>query len=163
MDVSIRQAEPSDFEAVHQIYSSLNILRWDMELPYPSLEDYRQRLQPKDHRYKLVAIVDDNVIGFTEIQTFAYPRIRHVGRIANMAVQDNMHGKGIGSALMQANIDMADNYLQLIRLFLEVWCDNEPAVNLYRKFGFEVEGTHKNFGIRDGKFADAYTMARLKE
>jgi len=163
MEISIRRAEPDDFTAIHGIYAHVEVLRWDTELPYPSLEEYRQRLQPKDNRIKLVAVVDSIVVGFTEIQTFAYPRIRHSARIANMAVRHDMHGKGIGSALMQANIDMIDNYLQVIRCFLEVWSDNMPAVHLYQKFGFEIEGTHVSFGIRDGKFADAYTMARIKK
>jgi putative acetyltransferase len=80
-----------------------------------------------------------------------------------MAVRDDMIGQGIGSALMKANIDLADNYLQVTRFYLEVWSDNEPAINLYQKFGFEIEGTNVNFGFRDGKFADAYTMARIKK
>jgi putative acetyltransferase len=89
--------------------------------------------------------------------------MRHTARVANMAVRDDMLGQGIGSESMKANIDLADNYLQEQRFFLEVWSDNKPAINLYRKYGFEVEGTHQSFGIRDGEFADAYTMARLKK
>jgi len=163
MDILIRQAEPDDFTAVHQIYSGSNVIRWDTELPYPSLDDYRKRLQPAEHRIKLVAEVDSAVVGYTEIQTFAHPRMRHTARVANMAVRDDMLGQGIGSESMKANIDLADNYLQEQRFFLEVWSDNKPAINLYRKYGFEVEGTHQSFGIRDGEFADAYTMARLKK
>ncbi len=68
------------------------------------------------------------------------PRRRHVGQIG-MAVRDDWPGKGVGSALMQAADDLADKWLNLIRLELEVYTDNEPAVRLYKKFGFAVEGT----------------------
>ena len=39
--------------------------------------------------------------------------------------------------------------------------DNAVALALYRKFGFEIEGTLQNFAFRGGRFIDAYTMARL--
>ena len=34
--------------------------------------------------------------------------------------------------------------------------------NAYRKFGFEMEGTHKRFALRAGEYTDAHVMARLK-
>ncbi len=41
--------------------------------------------------------------------------------------------------------------------------DHDAAIALYRKFGFEVEGTHKRFALRGGEYADAHVMARLKQ
>ena len=80
-----------------------------------------------------------------------------------MAVRDDWQGKGVGSALMQAAMDLADNWLNLSRLELEVYTDNEPAIALYKKFDFIIEGTLKNFAFRDGQFVDVYTMAKLRE
>lgn len=162
MEISIRHAEPSDVEDVHQIYSGINVIRWNTRAPYAPLEAHRRRLQPEDHKRKLAAVVDNKVVGYTELETLSGIRMRHVGRIVTMAVRDDMQGKGIGSALMRAHIDLADNYLQVIRFYLEVWSDNEAAIRLYKKFGFEVEGTHVWFGVRDGEFADALTMARIR-
>ena len=39
--------------------------------------------------------------------------------------------------------------------------DNERAIALYRKFGFEIEGTHKAYAFRNGAYADTYAMARV--
>jgi putative acetyltransferase len=36
------------------------------------------------------------------------------------------------------------------------------ALALYKKFGFEIEGTGRNFALRNGDYVDAYYMARLK-
>ncbi len=80
-----------------------------------------------------------------------------------MMVRDDWQGKGVGTALMQAAIDLADKWLNLTRLELDVYTDNEPAIKLYTKFGFTIEGTNVNYAFRDGQFVDVYLMARLHD
>ena len=70
-------------------------------------------------------------------------------------------GQGVGTALMQALVDDADRWAQVLRLELTVYADNARAIALYRKFGFEVEGTHRAYALRDGACVDALAMARL--
>ena len=79
-----------------------------------------------------------------------------------MAVRDDWRRQGVGTKLMEAALDLADNWLGLTRLDLRVFAANEAALGLYRKFGFEVEGTHRRFALRAGEYADALAMARLK-
>ena len=57
--------------------------------------------------------------------------------------------------------DCADRWMQVLRLQLEVYVDNEPAIALYRKFGFVDETTQRAYAMRDGAFADSLGMARL--
>ena len=80
-----------------------------------------------------------------------------------MSVHDDWQGQGVGTALMEAAIELADRWLGLSRLELTVFADNEAAIHLYRKFGFDVEGTHRRYAFRDGGFADAHFMARIRE
>jgi putative acetyltransferase len=49
----------------------------------------------------------------------------------------------------------------LRRVQLTVFGDNGPAIKLYRRFGFEIEGRHRDFIRRGEGFVDGYTMARL--
>jgi putative acetyltransferase len=79
-----------------------------------------------------------------------------------MAVRDDRQGKGVGTALMEAALDLADNWLDLARIELQVFTDNQAGIALYEKFGFEKEGRHRCFAFRDGQYVDAYSMARIK-
>jgi putative acetyltransferase len=79
-----------------------------------------------------------------------------------MAVHSAWQGKGVGSALMRALCSLADGWLNVTRLELTVFTDNERALALYRKFGFEIEGTHRAYALRAGRYVDTYTMARIR-
>jgi putative acetyltransferase len=164
MTITIRHIEPGDYAAVHKIFCGPKVVWGTSQMPYPSAELWRKRLaEPPEGAYFLVACVEDEVIGQIGLHTSPNrPRRRHVGEIG-MAVRDDWQGKGVGTTLMQAAIDLAEKWLNISRLELEVYTDNEPAVRLYQKFGFQIEGTAVNFAFRDGQFVDAYLMARLRE
>jgi putative acetyltransferase len=160
---SIRSAEPDDYEAVRQIFSGPKVVWGTLQLPFPTTERWRHRMsEPQEGAHTLLACTEDEVLGQLGLYTFpSHPRRRHAGQIV-MAVRDDWQGKGVGTALMEAAIDLADNWLNLTRLELDVFVDNEPGIRLYRHFGFVVEGTAKSYAYRDGRFADVLHMARLR-
>lgn len=159
----IRRAEPDDYRHIYEIYSCPKAFSGTLQLPYPSLEQWRQRLaNPGDGTYELVAEVGERVVGMLGVHTFPNrPRRRHAAAVG-MGVHDDWQGKGLGTALMRACVEMADNWLNLMRLELEVYTDNEPAIRLYERFGFEREGTLRQYAFRDGRYVDSYLMARLR-
>jgi L-phenylalanine/L-methionine N-acetyltransferase len=163
MNIVVRRAEPGDYVAVRMVYAGHKAVWGTLQLPFPSLELWRKRLaEPSEGLFSLVACVDDEIVGQLGLHTFPHsPRRRHVGQLG-MAVRDEWQGKGAGTALMQAAVDLADKWLNLERLELDVYTDNEPAVRLYKKFGFVIEGTLMRFAFRDGRYVDAYSMARLR-
>ena len=163
MNITIRRAEPGDYEAVRQIYSGPRAVWGTLQLPFPSAESWRKRLEPADGVFSLLACAENEVIGHLGLHTFPNaPRRRHIGQIG-MAVRDDWQGTGVGAALMQAAIDLADQWLNLTRLELEVYTDNAPAIRLYEKFGFSIEGTLVDFAFREGRYVDTYIMARLRK
>lgn len=163
IDIRIRHAELNDLQDIHEIYSCLKAYSGTLQLPYPSLELWRKRLsEPSGGSYNLVAVIEGKVVGQLGLQTFPNsPRRKHAGNLG-MGVHDNRQGKGIGKALLGACIDLADNWLNLIRLELEVYTDNEPAIRLYKSFGFEQEGTLHQYAFRDDGYVDSYLMARIR-
>ena len=44
-----------------------------------------------------------------------------------------------------------------------LYSDHEPAVRLYKRFGFTIEGTLVRYAYRAGQYVDVYTMARFKQ
>ena len=161
--VSVRHAEPEDYEALHRIFSGPKAVAGTLQLPFPSAETWRRRLaEPPEGLFSLVACADGEVVGNIGLETSpTRPRMRHVGSIG-MAVRDDWQGKGVGTTLLRAALDLADNWLNLTRIELRVYVDNSAAVALYKKFGFEIEGTHRRLAFRDGEFVDAYSMARIR-
>lgn len=165
MTITIRRMEPSDYEALQRILGSPQVVWGTLQIPFPSAELWRKRLaEPPEGLISLVACVeDDEVVGQLALQTFPNrPRRRHAAQIG-MMVRDDWQGRGVGTALLQAAIDLADRWLNLTRLELEVFVDNIPAIRLYEKFGFRIEGTLVQYAFRDGHYVDTHFMARLRE
>jgi putative acetyltransferase len=162
-DIQIRRAEPDDYAAVAEIFSGPKAFAGTLQLPYPSREVWRKRLsETPDGLHVLVAVVGDRVVGTLGLETFpAKPRRSHAGTFG-ISVHDDWQGKGVGTALIRAAVDLADNWLNLRRLELEVYADNEAAIHLYERFGFEHEGTLRQYAFRDGQYVDSKMMARLR-
>jgi len=106
-------------------------------------------------------VVEGRVIGVTTLGV-GRARRSHVGYVG-ITVHDDYQGQRIGTALMEVVLDLADNWLNLRRLELEVMVDNDAALSLYRKFGFEVEGRKRQDVFRGGQFVDTYVMSRLRK
>lgn len=161
-EIVIRRAEPGDAEALARIFTGARVLWGTLQVPFPSVQLWRKRLEYNDEHFLYVACVEGDVVGQIGLHTNPLrPRRKHVASIG-MAVRDDWQGKGVGTAMMQAGVDAADRWLNILRLELEVYTDNKPAIRLYEKFGFEIEGTLKQHSFRDGEYVDTYYMARLR-
>jgi ribosomal protein S18 acetylase RimI-like enzyme len=109
---------------------------------------------------QFVAVEDGQVVGWCDVVPKTRAALRHSG-ILGMGVAATHRSRGIGSALLQATIEGAAAR-GIRRIELLVRADNEHAIALYRRFGFELEGRLRNYLIVDGASHDALAMARLE-
>ncbi|MCL2847741.1 MAG: ribosomal protein S18-alanine N-acetyltransferase [Firmicutes bacterium] len=75
--------------------------------------------------------------------------------IENLAVDCNFKRSGIASMLLEYIITKVQN-LDVKHMYLEVHIDNIPAIELYKKFGFEALRTRKNYY----PYGDAFELKR---
>jgi L-phenylalanine/L-methionine N-acetyltransferase len=163
--IVIRRPRPDDAAAILETMDDAAVFPGLLQLPYPTEAMWKKRIEempvgPTTAELFIVAERGGEVVGNAGVHPLQHVRRRHAAGIG-MAVAPRAQRQGVGSALMAAIVDWADNWAQLLRLELTVYTDNAAAIALYRKFGFEAEGTHRAFAIRDGVYVDALAMARL--
>jgi putative acetyltransferase len=165
-DLTIRRARPDDAEAYARIMGEPAVLRQLMQLPYPDVAAWRERLlrlgEPTSVDLALVAESGGEVVGSAGLHPVGPALRRRHSMMLGISVAGAWQGRGVGSALMQSLCDYADRWLGLRRLELQVYADNARAIALYRKFGFELEGRHRAYALRDGELVDSLSMARLR-
>jgi len=162
-EITIRHSTVDDIEAIKNIYGGPKVYAGTLQLPFPSVEKWKKRLAGElpDGFYSLVAEMDGQVVGQLGFEAMNNPRRKHVGHIG-MAVKDAVQGQGIGSKLLAAAIDLAENWLNISRIELSVYTDNESGIALYKKNGFRIEGESPCFAFRNGEYVSVYHMGRVK-
>jgi L-phenylalanine/L-methionine N-acetyltransferase len=165
MTVTVRRATTRDAAAYVRIMGDPAVYAGLMQLPHPSEEMWAARLAdslaPGKQDVLLVAEEHGHVIATCGMHPAGVSlRRRHV-MVLGISVGKDAQGRGVGSTLMAAMCDYADRWAGVLRLELTVYADNAAAIALYRKFGFELEGTHRAYALRDGQYVDVLAMARL--
>jgi putative acetyltransferase len=158
--ITVRHSEPRDVESIRAIYAEPSVQACTLQLPYPSLELWQNRLlTPNQNFHSLVACEGDTVLGQLGVHIFESPRRRHVANVG-LGVSEVARRKGVGSLLLDAAIELCEKWAGVRRIELETYTDNVAALGLFRKKGFAIEGTARAYALRDGKYVDAHLMAR---
>jgi putative acetyltransferase len=164
-ELSIRRANTRDAAAFARTMGDAAVFPGTLQLPYTDEAIWAARLAdslvPGKADILLVAERGGEVLGSAGLHPVGPSARRRHAMMLGITVAPAAQGQGIGTALMQALFDYADRWAQVLRLELTVFADNTPAIALYRKFGFEVEGTHRAYALRDGVYCDVLAMARL--
>lgn len=162
--ITLRRATPADAEAYVRIMSDPAVLGNLLQLPYPSVEMWQKRIADNDAPGRtdiaLVAERQGEVVGSAGLHPALALRRRHVAMLG-ISVAAPHQGSGVGAALMRGLLDYADRWGQILRIELTVFADNERAIRLYERHGFEHEGRARAYALRDGRFQDVLYMARL--
>jgi L-phenylalanine/L-methionine N-acetyltransferase len=160
-DLIIRPVLLQDAEALWMIARQEGVIETTMALPSLRLEQRMKSISAlSENDHYMVAERAAQVIGIAGL-TVGTGRTRHCGSLFVYVARQHQ-GQGVGTRLVQALLDLADNWLLLRRVELTVLTENEGAKHLYERLGFVVEGCRKMSIISQGELKDEWLMARYR-
>ena len=152
----IRRMVAEDIPQVEQIERSLFSDAWSEQGFLDTLDSpYAIALAAVETKGDTIEKGQDRIIGYI-IMYVSFEE----GEISNVAVTETAQNQGIGSALLQAILEIGSEET-VTRFILEVRVSNKPAIALYNKFEFEQIGIRRDFYEKPRE--DALIMVREKE
>ena len=169
MPVTVRRATPADARA---LVAHLKALAAEPGINIPlapdeitlTTDDERDIIEDfaeSPRAILLVAIGEGAMVGELSLKAISPRRaVQHVAALG-MSVRADWRGRGVGAALLTEAIAWAET-VGILRIELYVYARNTPAIRLYERFGFELEGRRRKF-IREGEtYLDDLVMARVR-
>lgn len=169
VDVSLRAVEGWDLYLLHKWRNDPRIWKWCRQNTYISLEHQQAwfKRQREDASIKMYAVqaksstdkgltpVLVGVVGLTSVD-----RLNQTAEFS-LYIDPDKHGQGLGEMALRSllNHGFRDHNLNVI------WGESfygNPAMRLFEKMGFGLDGIRPAAYYRDGKFIDAhlYSMTR---
>ncbi|MEA3320681.1 MAG: GNAT family protein [Bacillota bacterium] len=127
-----------------------------------TLEQQQKRIEVMDKQNNsttFVAEENGKFIGYLFVMGGSAKRTKHSAYLV-IGILQEYRGKGIGTKLFNAVTTWALKH-NISRLELSVVTENESGVALYKKCGFEIEGTKRNSLMINGRAYDEYYMSKL--
>lgn len=156
--------EPEDAPAVHALLTHADLAPWLDVLPWEMSERLIKRFGVVDHDERLhrfAAWQDGTLLGVAELHVSGRQRYRHSAELW-LAVHPTWQRRGVGKRLLTTLLDLADRWLNVVRLESHVHTDNRAAAGLLEAHGFAVEVVRRQDLLRDGALVDTATWGRLR-
>lgn len=122
-------------------------------------KEFLQNIQNSILEKMFLCEIENKIVGICSIEGVNKIRIKHRVDLA-ITVLKNYWGNKIGEKLIDYAIEYCkSNSIKKIELTVRI--DNERALKLYKKFGFEIEGEIKKFIYFGGNYYNCYFMGLL--
>ncbi len=149
---------PAFHEALSRVASEQIYIEMIEAPPFENVSAFQKALmQNKGPVY--YAVDDERVVGWADVFPEDNPRQCHRGGLG-MGLLPEYRGQGLGSRLLSMALEHSKQF-GLEKVELSVFTSNEPAIALYRKFGFEQEGLIKKYRKLNGQYFDCLVMAKF--
>ncbi|UYN98777.1 MAG: GNAT family N-acetyltransferase [Devosia sp.] len=163
MSYTIRRLGPDDLAAYRAIRHEA--LANHPEAFVSTAEAFAQR-SDDDIRRSLEALTvfgavlaDGSLAGINAFMRNDGAKENHRGWMIQVYTRPNHRGTGLSRALVEHLVNHASQHV--IQLHLGVWSENEPAIRLYQKLGFETYGTEPRYLFVNGRYIDEHLMVRF--
>ena len=156
--IKLRPLEKEDLRFVHILNNTATIMRYWFEEPYEAyvelVELYEKHIHDQRER-RFIAEYEDEKVGLVELV-----EIDHIHRRAEfqIIIDPNYQGRGHAAAAAQLAVDYAFCALNLYKLYLVVDKENQKAIHIYQKVGFEWEAELKEEVFVNGEYRDVVRM-----
>ncbi|MBS4536155.1 GNAT family N-acetyltransferase [Clostridium sp. D2Q-14] len=165
--VEIRNAIISDayqmVELVRKLASETKFMMREPDEVNTEIEDQEKRIETllkSDKGLLLVSVVDDQIVGFLVISTRDLRRVKHSGNLV-IGVEKKYWGTGIAKYLMEEMLNWSKS-IGLRRLELDVVEENTRGIELYKKYGFKVEGKKiEDHYVGNGQYLNTIMMGNI--
>lgn len=164
MKFLLREAQPNDSKQIIEhtkiCGSETDNMSYGPEGLQISVEEeerFLEKLLNSNNQIMLVAEVNGVIVGTANYSTSNVKRLSHRGSIG-LCVQKKFWNQGIATSLLEYLIRFGREEAKAKIISLGVRSDNEPAIHLYKKFGFEKIGTFEGYYQIDNKLIDVNFM-----
>ena len=132
--IEIRAATTDDLLPISRIIPN----QYELFRVYPKGQypfTLQQVEQLYDERFEFTVVCDeDNIIGFANLYDREQDQYAYIG---NVFIRPDCRGKGLGKLVLQYMIQAVFEKYHFAEARLSVFADNQPAINLYRQYGFK--------------------------
>ena len=160
-NVAIRPVDLVEAEAVYAMRRQPLVQRLTTAMPEDTLEQterFQADLDPNDVVVR--SVIAGLPVGMAGLDRGS-GKSRQMARL-DIKVHDDWHGQGLERSLMTHMLHEADEVLNLDRVQLDVMADNEWAIRMYERLGFEIEGMMRAAVRRPDGDVDVLVMGRLR-
>ncbi|MBA7618618.1 Mycothiol acetyltransferase [subsurface metagenome] len=159
-EITIRPLTPEDNEKIYEMFAAMSeeALRWSMA-PY-TRERIERWMSNIENLILLGAEHDRSLIGYAQLHRETHPRRRGMAELSVYLHQD-YHGAGLGTAITQTLLQEA-RAQGVHKVNLGTVDENETAIRLFTKLGFEQEGRLRDcFYSDDNLYHDIIMMGLI--
>jgi phosphinothricin acetyltransferase len=159
---AIRNAQPSDIEAITEIYNEAILTTTaTFDIEPKSVSERSQWLMSHGDRHPvIVAELNGVVVGWASLSQWSDRSAYEDVAETSFYVKNGYRGRGVGRKLKEAIIDEARR-LRFHTLIARVAEGGDVSLHLNESFGFVRVGTLKEVGRKFGRLLDVHILQKM--